>query len=1750
VALVFASLPSQGAGQLAAQTDNNNRIQSRATTPHKNLPSPKDVLDEGRGVKEKAQAKETPLKPPTLCRYRDVACLAAQRKNGGKISFKAAPTASPEQAQVASAAPKTEGNWFQRLGKKIASAWSGTSASVSSSQVGHSLLPSTTITPTAVPAPPPPPTFSTLNEAKLDPHNRIGTGGEDLFSGNYHWSTPLVSLPGRNGLDLNLSLHYNSLQWVRYSNTMYYEPDWRVSLPSGMTPGFYLGLPVIESGYSYDGETAYAVTMPSGYRVPMRRVYVSGSTAKYEATDGSYLYLSVVGSSAPILSAPDGTQYTYGWNSGNGTRNCTQVRDRNGNRLNLTYNSTFLTSITDTLGRVLTFNYSGYHLMTITQNWLGTTKVLAQFDYGTVSLNYTFQAGLTIDGPASGTQISVLTRVITSDGARHVFVYNGWGIVDDIFVYGASDNQRAATDYAFPAPSAALSDGPRFSQRNDGIWGFSGQWNSNLGWVANYFQFDANEDWGQVTTPDGVVQKELFSDSGSTRGLSTGMETIVSGVKRKWTATSWASDGTSYPRYPRVTETNIYDDADGNGTADNRRRTMLEYWTFTAGGTMPYTVYLPKKTLEYAADAATVYRRAETDYLNDAEYWSRWMVGLPSEQRLLDGGGTLQAKTTYLYDWTQIFTHPTSISQHDTGSFGPSFYWRGNRTMTRRYSVVNGVAGSYTETQADYNVTGTLAKTRDALSHETEFFYDDAFATYADDTNDTETLYNAATKTWAYPTQVQDADNYSMFMKYWYDTGAVTKTTDPKGAANISLYETTFGRLAKAKNLVNGAYTRYVGHNWLQTWTTVNSTSEETAVLSLLDGASRERQHVDEHPGSAGTLSSWYRIYDLMGRVIEQSNPTEISSVSWAPTGDDAAYVYTRQDYDWQHRPTVTYNQDYNASTNPNSKRTISYTGCGCAGGLVTTVTDEMGRAQKSYTDFLGRTYKTEVMNGASVYSSAQTTFNVRDQVTNLTEYAGAVGSGGASQETVMTYDGYGRLWTRKRPQETTATTYSYYANDQIMAATDARGATGTLTYNARGLLTQAIYSVPAGVAATPTVTFQYDAAGNRTVMDDGPGQVTYNYDTLSRITNETRTLDSLPGQSFQLQYEYNLSGQVTKLTDPTNAYINYAYDKTGRTTGITGSAFGGVTQYATGIAYRAWNGPKTASYGSGFAATVKYTPRLQVKEFDLPGVIGGTYTYNLDGQLNTFTPSTPQSSDYDWRMGRTFTYDAIGRMSGSAASGGGNFPFAYNPTYNEFGNITNSSYLYWQGGASAVTFSATYQNNRATAVTDAGQTQTWTYDAMGNRTSLVQNGNTIENILVNAVGRAANEQTDGTGQPIKMSSDYYIRSTVMGGAIITQVDYAGVKKIGRVLDGNNLIATQIVSASGNTVSWQHRDPLNLVARNTEPGQVKRRTFAINPVGAQIETTDGVNLTQYYACFYGGQNNPSCTGYTPQPAGGYGSYADQSMGAFVAGIKVDGALTLGSVEDVLRWANRVGASVSVSPAVAGTALGLNFQRIVYEEFVPGPGKTPGEREKNGDVRFLDAWMFVPGGANDGPNKSITVETAKSELRDTLAGIKSNKCRTLLGIFDAELSGPNNYIDNILKIADQTHPDFPKKPDGSLDNSFVAFAPPNNKNTILLGALWNDKNALNGDDGKTYKAFSYGGRYLAQKVILVHEYTHARYYKGHLDIGKIWIQRDKEFNLGILKHYAKFDPNDSDSISETMNNIITDCIIGASAHVKD
>ncbi len=225
-------------------------------------------------------------------------------------------------------------------------------------------------------------------------------------------------------------------------------------------------------------------------------------------------------------------------------------------------------------------------------------------------------------------------------------------------------------------------------------------------------------------------------------------------------------------------------------------------------------------------------------------------------------------------------------------------------------------------------------------------------------------------------------------------------------------------------------------------------------------------------------------------------------------------------------------------------------------------------------------------------------------------------------QQTTTTFNGLGRVTQKQLPQQSGATPYSAYTycpDGSVQTSTDARGAVGTLQYNLRGLPTSINYTVPGGVEVTPNVSYTYDSMGNHLTMTDGMGTANYTYDTLSRLTQESRTLTGLSG-SFALNYEYYQStGQLKKITDPFSDSISYAYDLAGRTTDITGSAFGGVTNYATGISYRAFDGTKALTSGTT-TATMSFDSSMRVNNFQANGV-NADYSFYSDRRRCCINP-------------------------------------------------------------------------------------------------------------------------------------------------------------------------------------------------------------------------------------------------------------------------------------------------------------------------------------------------------------------------------------------------------------------------------------------------------------------------------------------------------------------------------------------------
>jgi len=1241
--------------------------------------------------------------------------------------------------------------------------------------------------------------------ARVRPQNETGDPGINLGSRNFNWGLPLVSLPGRAGLDVNIGMVYNSLVWTKQGNSIMYNAD--RGFPS---PGFRLGVPTLESQYINQDDviTALLLVLPSGQRVQLKQV---GTSNVYESNDSSYIqlldYNLSFGGSA-VVRDKAGTQYLFTYPPGVSGFRCTQVKDRNGNYITINYNMNGqISTIVDTLGRTLTFNYVNDFLDKITQTWNGQTHVWATFGYGSLYISTNFP-GMSYLGPQG--YITVLTQVGLSDGTRYNFSYTSFGQVYKISHYAADQHLLSYTGYNLPGSEwlgiTAQSDCPRFTEQHD----WAENWNNNQETIT-YYSVDPNSAggnqpaWSQVTTPDNTVYKELFSTSNDwTKGLTTGTEVWVNRpgvglVKTKWTTTAWTQDDTSlaYQKNPRPYDMSVYDEA------GNRRRTDIIYTSYG----------LPGEVREYSADGSGFggfMRRTYTGYKFDSAYIDRHIIGLVDAIHVVDENNNYVTKITYDYDrgGEYLSGTPQATIQHDDANYGAGFvYGRGNQTDVWRWDVtdINNTTKTSRLRHTGYNTNGSAVFTRDALNHQTSISYTDSFS---DGVNH---------NTFAYPTTVTDPDNYSSTAQYNYDFGATTRTQDPKGAVTTIVYDAA-GRTDRITNQINGAYQRWVYNPYgdIATYMTVQSGQPEAFSVTYFDGAGRVRSMGSDLPNSSGGYTGQFTLYDIMGRPSQVSNPAEMTNL-WAPTGDDApGWVWTYQSYDWKGRPLLTTNPD-------GTTREASYNACGCAGGDTVTFRDERGRRRRLTNDIMGRLKRVEELNwDQTVYSTTNYTYNGRNQITS-TNQAGQVRS--------FEYDGHSRLWRRTTPEQG-QTTYTYFPDDTAQTVTDARGATSTFAYNNRHLPTSITYGVPSGVAATPNVSFGYDEVGNRTSMTDGLGSVAYHYDQLSRMDWEERTFSGLG--TYRLSYAYNLSGELTSLTNPWGVQVGYNYDKTGRVAAVTGAGYAGVSSYINSLGYRAFGGVKQITYGNTKQLSVQYDNRLRMTRWDVQNVLGYQYSYSY---FNENTGRVTFASQlYDHTLDRSYDYDQVGRMwgahsgrearwhTGQESYSGADGPYAQNQAYDVWGNTVQRNG--WGGWNSSETVS--YTNNRRNDLTydAAGNVifdgSTLTYDATGQQASAYYSGNWDIHHSYDGDRLRSKKVENGV-------TTYYLRSSVLGGQTVAELNGSGVWMRGYVYLGNQLLAIQ----QNLSVQWTHQDPVTKSQRLTDGVGNVVSTVELDPWGGE-----------------------------------------------------------------------------------------------------------------------------------------------------------------------------------------------------------------------------------------------------------------------------------------------------------------------------
>ncbi len=367
---------------------------------------------------------------------------------------------------------------------------------------------------------------------------------------------------------------------------------------------------------------------------------------------------------------------------------------------------------------------------------------------------------------------------------------------------------------------------------------------------------------------------------------------------------------------------------------------------------------------------------------------------------------------------------------------------------------------------------------------------------------------------------------------------------------------------------------------------------------------------------------------------------------------------------------------------------------------------------------------------------------------------------GAEGQTTVYAHDKQGNLTTVTDPLNH-ATSYAYDALNRLTEAIDPKGGTTFFGYNAhddlksvtdpRNLLTAykwdglddqlQVASPDTGVTANT-----FDAAGNVASSTDARGNTTtYSYDALNRVTKAAFA----DGTSAAWHYDQGANGigRLTKIKDVTSSTV-YSYDANGHVTQKIQTA-GAVTL--------------TMTYGydsGGRLASVTYPSGKQIM-----------YAYDAAGRVSSVTKNAqtlvtgvtylPFGMATGWTEGNGASYlrtfDLDGRITGLALPAADNIALGYDGA----SRITGRT----ETGFPAESF--TYNALDSLHIYASGTaTQTYTYDANGNRTgyatnatppvSLAYNVDPASNRLLGIGGSWTEAFTyDATGDTLSHSSPF-----------------------------------------------------------------------------------------------------------------------------------------------------------------------------------------------------------------------------------------------------------------------------------------------------------------------------------------------------------------------------------------------------------
>ncbi|WP_143530628.1 RHS repeat-associated core domain-containing protein, partial [Rodentibacter sp. Ppn85] len=200
------------------------------------------------------------------------------------------------------------------------------------------------------------------------------------------------------------------------------------------------------------------------------------------------------------------------------------------------------------------------------------------------------------------------------------------------------------------------------------------------------------------------------------------------------------------------------------------------------------------------------------------------------------------------------------------------------------------------------------------------------------------------------------------------------------------------------------------------------------------------------------------------------------------------------------------------------------------------------------------------------------------------------------------------------------------------------------------------------------TTRYGYDANGRLTEIDNGESRLTYRYDALGRLLEETVTHQILDNAATKVSYQYDANGNRIKTGLPSGDDIHYFYYGSGHLSGIklNHQLISEITRDNLHREIARTQGRITGEYQ--YNPLGQLTKQAGLTESASIRTLDRTFTYDPNGNLQQSDTTLFTGGQFE-RDQITYQYDPLGRIEHAHSQGNGKSQhrewFRFDPAHN-----------------------------------------------------------------------------------------------------------------------------------------------------------------------------------------------------------------------------------------------------------------------------------------------------------------------------------------------------------------------------------------------------------------------------------------------------------------------------------------------------